>query len=73
MNDDFPAEWFPIIIMLIFFLGAKSRISRLEAIYVLSQKKGNYELAFTRYTTDSGYTSDSEFTTDSGKRQSDLF
>ena len=24
MNDDFPAEWFPMSIMLIFFLGAKS-------------------------------------------------
>ena len=39
----------------------------------IEPKKGDYELAFTRYTTDSGYTSDSEFTTDSGKRQSDLF
>ena len=32
MNEDFPAEWFPMSMMLIFFLGAKREKSRLLAI-----------------------------------------
>ena len=33
MKELFPAEWFPISIIVIFFLGAKSFISKLEAIW----------------------------------------
>ena len=32
MNEDFPAEWFPISMMVIFFLGASSFSPRVSAI-----------------------------------------
>ena len=37
IKDDFPAEWFPMSIMVIFLRGAKSFKSKLEAIW--NQKK----------------------------------
>ena len=34
MNDDFPAEWFPMSMMVIFFLGASSFSPRVSAIEI---------------------------------------